>query len=272
MAQMHTLVLNGQSYTLTDTSAAHIDNTVVGEDAWSAKKLIDTLCPAFHTTGGVVTCAPVEGYPLEVVTQVPETQPVSSLTLRHTGRNLWDFKSGLSQCRGISASDGADILRYGYIVILPPGTYTISAEVVTAGDYIYFNPINLDTLMMGALTYFITGGGTATTTVVTLNQGQGLYFYDAGRTDMNNAGHRALAEKAFYENVNIQIEKGTAATLYTPFGEIQTVTFAVPFSGSYRWPAVIARAGENCIYSSVGQTTVSGRVDIRQLIKEAQNV
>jgi len=272
MAQMHTLVLNGQSYALTDASAARIDDTVVGEDAWSAKKLIDTLCPAFHTTGGIVNCTPVEGYPLEVVTQIPEAQPVDSLTLRQTGKNLWDFKSGLGPCRGVSASSGADILRYGYIVTLPPGTYTVSAQVVTPGDYIYFNPIDLDTLIMGALTYFITGDGTAVTTVVTLKEGQGLYFYDAGRTDMTSAAHLAMAKKAFYENVNIQIQEGKVATPYTPFGQTHTVTLDAPFSIRYSWPAVIARAGENCIYSSGGQTTVSGREDIRQLLKEAQNV
>lgn len=45
---------------------AVIDDTAVGLDAWSAKHIIDTLCPPLDETGNPVQCYPVEGYPLGV--------------------------------------------------------------------------------------------------------------------------------------------------------------------------------------------------------------
>ena len=46
---------------------AVIDDTTVGTDAWSAKHIIDALCPPLEATGNPVTCEPVAGYPLGVV-------------------------------------------------------------------------------------------------------------------------------------------------------------------------------------------------------------
>ena len=42
------------------------DNAVNTTEAWSSKKIVDTLCPAFTETGNPVTCTPVEDYPLGV--------------------------------------------------------------------------------------------------------------------------------------------------------------------------------------------------------------
>lgn len=43
---------------------AVIDDTAVGTDAWSAKHLVDVLCPPISETGNPVVCYPVAGYPL----------------------------------------------------------------------------------------------------------------------------------------------------------------------------------------------------------------
>ena len=43
---------------------AVIDDTAVGTDAWSAKHLVDVLCPPISETGNPVQCYPVAGYPL----------------------------------------------------------------------------------------------------------------------------------------------------------------------------------------------------------------
>ena len=45
---------------------AVIDDTTVGTDAWSAKHLVDVLCPPIEETGNPVQCYPVENYPLGV--------------------------------------------------------------------------------------------------------------------------------------------------------------------------------------------------------------
>lgn len=268
------------------------DDVIAGDTAWSSKRIVETVCPTFSESGALVSCTPLFGSIVEVITRFPETENgITSLSLHHTGKNLWDFKSGMDVCRGISGGTGGDILRYGYIVELPPGTYTISAEVVTAGDYIYFNPINLDTLVMGALTYFHTGQSTVAPVRVTLNERQGLYFYDAGRLNTTNAGHRALAEKAFYENLNIQIEAGTVATPYEQYwGYWAGVNFGTPiYGGSFNWitglltedngqehqfsPRYLLRwrPGTTYLYSSAGLTEVSGWSDPNAIIEKLTN-
>ena len=47
--------------------SALIDDSVAStENAWSSKNTVDKLCPTFTESGSVVTCEPVEDYPLEV--------------------------------------------------------------------------------------------------------------------------------------------------------------------------------------------------------------
>ena len=43
------------------------DDAVNTTEAWSSKKIVDTLCPPFSVSGNPVTCNPVEGYPLSAV-------------------------------------------------------------------------------------------------------------------------------------------------------------------------------------------------------------
>lgn len=47
---------------------AVIDDTTVGTDAWSAKHLVDVLCPPLEETGNPIVCCPMANYPLGVVT------------------------------------------------------------------------------------------------------------------------------------------------------------------------------------------------------------
>ena len=74
MAKMKTLTVNGKTYTVDDPDAAHIDDTAVGAAAWSSRNIVDKLCPTFTESGAVVSCEPVEGYPLSVVSAIEAVQ------------------------------------------------------------------------------------------------------------------------------------------------------------------------------------------------------
>lgn len=50
------------------------DNAVNTTEAWSSKKIVDTLCPEFSVSGNPVTCHPVEGYPLSAVVSLEPKQ------------------------------------------------------------------------------------------------------------------------------------------------------------------------------------------------------
>ena len=50
------------------------DDAVNTTEAWSSKKIVDTLCPPFTETGNPITCNPVEGYPLSAVVTLEPKQ------------------------------------------------------------------------------------------------------------------------------------------------------------------------------------------------------
>ena len=82
------------------------DSAVNTSEAWSSKKIVDTLCPPFSVSGNPVVCHPVEGYPLGVaVTMEPiqagegdpspeNVRPISGwdeVTVNVRGKNLLDY-------------------------------------------------------------------------------------------------------------------------------------------------------------------------------------
>ena len=94
---------------------AVIDDTTVGPDAWSAKHLVDMLCPPISETGNPMVCYPVAGYPLGCKVSWEPTQegsgdpspdnirPISgrdSVKVERCGENLLD----VAQCRAATPS------------------------------------------------------------------------------------------------------------------------------------------------------------------------
>lgn len=151
MKQIKTLTVNGISYEIADPDAACIDDAKVGADAWSAKHIIDRLCPAFTETAPAVRCQPVEGYPLTAVSNI-ETA-ADTLRLWQGGKNLIDLaamigegytvtkngvtitlKDGCLHRSGVHTADGAtNVLSIGPTqewkhIRLPAGTYSIPSQ------------------------------------------------------------------------------------------------------------------------------------------------
>lgn len=84
------------------------DSAVTTTAAWSSKKIVDTLCPAFTVSGNPVVCNPVENYPLDVSLSFTPKQegtgdpspdnvrPITgydSLSLTRCGKNLLPMSS-----------------------------------------------------------------------------------------------------------------------------------------------------------------------------------
>ena len=150
------------------------DDAVNTTEAWSSKKIVDTLCPAFSVSGNPVICHPVEDYPLSAVVTLkpkqagsgdPSPENVRPITgwdnvrVHQRGLNLLDFskiaffKGDIGT--GIVSVDyvqqtitiAANINNVGYYQTLrdivgedlPPGTYVIDAETsnVNAQRVIY---------------------------------------------------------------------------------------------------------------------------------------
>ena len=103
--EMKQLVVNGVTYTVADPDAAHIDDdTINRETVWSSETMLDRLCPGFAKTGPMITCLPLEGYPMKVTTGYG-----------------WETIAKLDS----EMEDGATRLRY---TLEPGATYQVMAE------------------------------------------------------------------------------------------------------------------------------------------------
>lgn len=109
---------------------AVIDDTTVGTDAWSAKHIIDTLCPPISETGNPVQCYPVENYPLGVKASWEPTQEGEGTPYpAGGGPNLLD----ISKC---TATVGKP---YGVTITIDGDVFKVSgvpsSEVTEEGQY-----------------------------------------------------------------------------------------------------------------------------------------
>lgn len=98
--------------------APQIDDDVVSAtNPWSSQKIVDTLAPPFEVSGAIVTCNPVAGYPLHVVSQIMPVQegtgdpspdnvrPISgreSVTVTRCGRNVMPQQEKVAAYHGVS--------------------------------------------------------------------------------------------------------------------------------------------------------------------------
>lgn len=109
---------------------AVIDDTTVGTDAWSAKHLVDVLCPPIEETGNPVQCYPVENYPLGVTASWEPVQEGEGTPYpAGGGPNLLD----ISQC---TATVGKP---YGVTITIEGDVFKVSgvpsSEVTEEGQY-----------------------------------------------------------------------------------------------------------------------------------------
>ena len=294
-----------------DPGTALIDNSVVGDSAWSSKNTVDKLCPSFTESGGVAVCEPLEGYPLEVISEIAEKDDGSAwnaITLTRCGKNLFDFSQGVYR---VSFVVDKQLDYYGYILDLPPGQYAVHAKrkYGTVGRYIFCSVINVDGVRVGNA--FTPIKGTENTVVCpTISAGEKLYVY------CGNIGADKLTATNTFAEYEVQIEAGSVATDYEPYrdgGEL-SVDFAnlgpevLVHFGSYNWrtgvldteengvfqhdpekgtfteiedlsayvPPIVrnipAMSGTNCFYSNCGTTQVTGKSDPVKIIEKLTNV
>jgi hypothetical protein len=216
-------------------------DTAIGAYPWSSKKIVDTLCLPIEETGAVVACEPVEGYPLEIVADENAT------TITQCGKNLWNFKSGVSV---VNYTTTADVYteRYGYRVKLPAGTYTAHAELVknlgSSYQYVYGYIVKDNGDMVR--TAHLVAAGDVTTRTITLKQDECyLICHGYSMTSISES----QANKLFNEGWNIQIEVGKTKT---PYEAYSGNTFAIG-------ETIAANSGVNYLFVDSGNITVKGR-------------
>lgn len=233
-----------------------VDDTSISKYPWSSKNTVDKLCPGFEESGTVVQCEPIEGYPLKVVTEIPETEGVDSLTLTICGKNLFD-------CETYKFSTGSAIY-------LQNGKLQNSGSFRGTPDYIYVEHlrghyISINQVPDGAYTNY----GVAFYS----DANEGSYISGGrGNTHLvpDNAVYmRFSVPKEYVDGIGVQVEIGDVVTEFEAYRKKEYT--AEPTGKSHEWSGVKAMAGINTIWSSVGTTTVEGKSDPVAFIEKLTN-
>ena len=108
------------------------DDAVNATEAWSSKKIVDTLCPAFSVSGNPVTCHPVEGYPLSAVVTL-------KLKQAGTGDPTLENVRPISGYDSVTVTQSKDEAQVKQITLtLPETIYGGTVDAVTGvGDNTY---------------------------------------------------------------------------------------------------------------------------------------
>ena len=248
-----------------------LDDTKVGADGWSSLNTVNKLCHSFVESGAAVRCEPVEGYPLEVSTELSEC---TSAKLWHGGKNVFDISTaGMYHGNGSSGNlvnnkateTGAYMKptkelsspsqRCGFYIgtvrELAGKTITLSAKVETTISMPWMlimatsaepttvreNPTYQDGgyIRSGESKTLketkATDGFAKTTYTVTGNED---FPYISAIFYLGNTG--AVTTEDWTQWSDIQVEIGDTATAYEPYrGKTYEVDFGEPVSGRYIW-------------------------------------
>lgn len=220
-----------------ETAAGVLENVI--DDAkssqtttWSSENIISQLCPPFEVSGSIVTCQPVVGSRLNVLTQI---EPIQEGTGDPSPENIrpihgWDAVNIIQRSgKNLFSNNFTDYTKpfdyYVKKIKVPNGTYTVSiipkGEVITgftvaiadSGDrYADFQNFYV----------ILTAAGETKSIIRTVKNNQlVLCIY------LNSAGQAEFDE--LFNTYEIQLEYGSSPTAYQPYcGE----TFTIPLGNT----------------------------------------
>ena len=255
------------TYKLGYQSGAIDDTKAQTDKTWSSLTIVDRLAPAFEASGPVVTCSPVEGYPLHVVSQIVPLQEGSGDPSPENVRPI----SGWTEAT-LTHNDTPITLPFGQTVY--GGTLDWTTGVLTVGSiFLKLNttyPIGLyqkkeknGVFFSSPLLYGpdriegVCSHGICTTSVSIPNESfiwlgvNNPFVYWVGVLDV--LGLSTVDEfKSWLDTQDVQI-------VY-PAQEPVTIQLTPQ--------EILALSGTNTLYTDTGDTTVSGRADPNAIIQQ----
>ncbi len=208
------------------------DNAVNTTEAWSSKKIVDTLCPAFSVSGNPVTCNPVEDYPLSAVVTLEPKQAGSGDPSPENVRPITGYDSVTVNVRGKNLADYTKAHTWKdsqTIEIIPNG-------VKWSGNYYFLIPII--GLLKGSTvvcTYTSELAGLyrieySDGTLVNQTPAGKPITLDPNKTTKNLYIYSSTPEQVVTDAIftNIQLEFGSTPTPYEPYQPGTTATLTLP--------------------------------------------
>ena len=245
-----------------EPGTALIDDSKVGDAAWSSKNTVDKLCPAFTESGSIVTCEPVEGYPLTVTVDAEAT------TINRCGKNLieYPYPNTTKTVSGITFTDNGD------------GTITANGTATGEAAFILRNTSSKPGSIPFPATGCCFGGcpsGGSTSTYYLANDWTGKN--DTGGCSVLYASNAISTHKNYWSShFKIVIKKGYTAEnlVFKPYLKVGTATMDYePYNGETFTPGdtIPALPGVNTIWADTGEVTVTGRADPTAIINKLTN-
>lgn len=250
--------------------APQIDDDVVSAtNPWSSLKIVDTLAPPFSSSGAIVTCNPVAGYPLHVVSQIVPVQEGEGDPSPENVRPI----SGWTEAT-LTHNDTPITLPFGQTVY--GGTLDWTTGVLTV-DWIYLRL----TSSMDIRSYSYSGSsGIFVNNILDDNHNRTDGFCSHSRIILLGENPSILpgalmwigsANKSIYW-IRILDELGfSTIEEFKSWLDEQNVYVAYKSNSqtSVQLTAqeILALSGTNTIYTDTGDTTVSGRADPNTIIQ-----
>ncbi|WP_406044148.1 hypothetical protein [Succinimonas sp.] len=233
--------------------AAVAEDDVVSKAPWSGKNIVDKLCPSFTESGAIVTCEPVEGYPLTV------TADAEATTITRCGKNLFDKSESKLSRLSYKDTSGNTVEIFGFEFMLPPGTYVLKAQSKESAKEGYIYGLTYDSSGKYTGEWNAAWGTNLTAKIKTFTDVTRVMIYDA----VNRPASGAYISYAWasFNKWDIQLEVGNTATAFEPYnGET--------FAPGEKIPAL---PGINTIFADAGEITVTGRADPAAVINKLTN-
>ena len=274
MAQMHTLIINGQAYTLVDAAAARIDDSAVGDNTWSSGQIVNRLCPSFTQRGSEVVCTPVVGHPLKVVSHIEPIQAGTGDPTPENVRPISGFEQGKVTISNEEESNEFTInlgqTVYGGDLDWNTGLLTITQKGVAmkdlswadeAGKYFWVllsDGKHMDYVGQPCICSIFARAGT----------GHDVDNIRNGTLSKIIVGSRSSAKCYAMVGNPDGMTLADFTALIAQKDAFLVYTLAEPYTVQLTPQQILALAGTNRIYSNTGDTDVRGKADPDAVIQD----
>ena len=239
------------------------DNLISKTSTWSSRMIVDSLAPAFDASGSVVTCNPIPGYPLSVVSQIVPVQdgdgdpgpdnvrPIfghTEVKVSIIGKNMFDISKiegvpgklvnngdgtiTVTTSAGDSAVNTGKTLRE-LVGDIPPGDYYLNAQTTGTTKYLYLRELK------SAWTFNATRSVTADDLDATIS------FYASG-----------VSTTAIISEICIYPVSSDTSNLYEPYNHLsKSITAQLSqtvYGGTFDWASGLLTVDRVCL-SVTGQ-------------------
>ena len=147
------------------------------------------------------------------VISITDISPIEhNMGVKLSSKNLFNNDTSLIEEVTYYGPSGTEYKRYGYEMLLPVGTYTITAipiEELPKPYYIYGYVIDENNVITDQKISIVVSNRLYTITF-TIERGQKLQIYNGSTESLNMA-------KLMFSKFNIQLNKGTTILPYTPY-------------------------------------------------------